>query len=110
MFKKKLLACALALLCSFSMVACNTDGNEKEETCESGQTSVTSQTITIKEEDEPVTTIIDGEKTDYRIVYSSTADDWAYITAQYISDRILEATGVALKVGTVGAFQGDHPF
>ncbi|MBO5416890.1 MAG: hypothetical protein J6A83_09720 [Clostridia bacterium] len=105
MLKKRVLACVLALLCVFGMASCNTDGTGDEET---EQTATSQTTQTTSGEDESLLKIVDGEKSNYKVVYSATADWWAYTTAEYISERITQATGVTPRVASDASEPSDY--
>ena len=103
MFKKKMLACALALFCAFGMTSCNLnsvdgDGN-------SPQTSTNSQTEPGTKQEETILNVISGDNSEYKIIYSATADGWAYESAEYISNKIAVATGVTLRIGSDAAIE-----
>lgn len=94
MLKNKVTAFALSLMCIFGMVSCNTAYGPTEETVQ--QTAGQSE----EAEDPSLIKIVDKEKTNYKVVYSAEADEWARYAAEYVSDRITAATGVTLRVGS----------
>ena len=102
MLKKRILSGALAVMCVLCAVSCNKNEEQPVE-----QTDGTTELETYAD-DESAMKIVDGQNTSYRIVYSSTSDEWARHSAEYMSERISNATGVTPRVASDASEPSDY--